>query len=114
MLILIVALVVGVVLAVGVMDLRRKRQAQAVAIEGQISDALLGEPRLTGAVLTALAHVPLSARAAPMVEIRGEVEYPELAEVAVRIVRQELLRHHPEGRVENRIFVSQPVPTARR
>lgn len=114
MLILIVALLAGLVLAVGVMDRRRKRQAQAVAIEGQISDALMGDPRLSGTVLTALAHVPLSTRSAPTVEIRGEVEYPELGETAVRIVRQELLRHHPEGQVEDRIFVSEPVPTARR
>jgi hypothetical protein len=114
MLILIVVLLAVFVLAVGVMDLRRKRQAQAVAIEGQISDALMREPRLAGAVLIALAHVPLSARSAPTVEIRGEVEYPELSETAVRIVREELLRHHPEGRVEDRIFVAPPVPTARR
>jgi hypothetical protein len=48
------------------------------------------------------------------VEIRGQVEYPDLREVAVRIVRQELLRHHPEGRVEDRIFVSPPVPAGHR
>jgi hypothetical protein len=114
MLILIVALLAGLVLAVHVMDLRRKRQAEAAAIEGQISDALMGDPRLSGTVLTALAHVPLSTRSVPTVEIRGEVEYPELGETAVRIVRQELLRHHPEGRVEDRIFVSEPVATARR
>ena len=114
MLILIVALLAGLVLAVRVMDLRRKRQAQATAIEGQISDALMGDPRLAGTVLTALAHVPLSTHSAPTVEVRGEVESPELAETAVRIVRQELLRHHQEGRVEERIFVSPSVPTARR
>ena len=114
MFILVVAFLAALVLAVGLMDLRRKRQAQAVAIEGQISDALMQEPRLAGAVLTALAHVPLTARPTPTVEIRGEVEYPELRATAVRIVRQELLRYHPEGRVEDRIFVSPPVPTARR
>jgi hypothetical protein len=114
MLILAVALLGGLILAVGVMDLRRKRRAEGVAIEGQISDALMRDPRLAGAVLTALAHVPLTTRTAPTVEIRGEVEYPELRETAVRIVRQELLRHHPEGRVEDRIFVLPPVPAARR
>jgi len=48
------------------------------------------------------------------VEVRGEVEYPELRETAVRIVRQELLRHHPEGSVEDRIFVLPPIAAARR
>jgi hypothetical protein len=58
--------------------------------------------------------VPLTGRAGPTAEVRGEVEYPELRELAVRIVRQELLRHHPEGVVEDRIFVSPPVPAGRR
>lgn len=106
------ALLGVLILSVAIMDLRRKRQAQAVAIEGQIADALMREPRLTGAVITAIANVPLTG-GAPAVEVRGEVEYPELREVAVRIVRQELLRHHPEGRVEDRIFVSPPVPAGR-
>jgi hypothetical protein len=114
MIVLGVVLVGGLILDVDLMDLRRKRRAEMVAIEGQISDALMREPRLTSAMLTAVAHVPLSTRSAPSVEIRGEVEYPELRETAVRIVRQELLRHHPDGRVEDRIFVSPPVPTSPR
>jgi hypothetical protein len=107
--ILAVALLGGLILAVAIMDLRRKRRAQAIAIEGQIADALMREPRLTGTVITATAHVPLTGRLGPTVEVRGEVEYPELRETVVRIVRQELLRNHPEGRVEDRIFVSPPV-----
>ena len=112
--ILVVALLGGLILAVTLMDLRRKRRAQAVAIEGQIADALMREPRLAGAVLTAVAHVPLQGRAAPTVELRGDVEYPELREIAVRIVRQELLRYHPDAVVEDRIFVSPPVLTTGR
>jgi hypothetical protein len=107
------ALLGVLILSVAIMDLRRKRQTQAIAIEGQIADALMREPRLVGAVITAVAHVPLAGGAVPTVEVRGEVEYPELREVAVRIVRQELLRHHSDGRVEDRIFVAPPVPAAR-
>jgi len=114
MIVLALALLGALILAVALMDLRRKRQAEAIAMEGQISDALMREPRLVGAALTALAHVPLTARSAPTVEIRGEVEYPELREIAVRIVRQELLRHHAEGSVEDRIVVLPPIPTVRR
>jgi hypothetical protein len=44
------------------------------------------------------------------VEVRGEVEYPEIRETAIRVVRQELLRFHPDARVEDRIFVSPPIP----
>ena len=110
----VVALIGVLVLTVAMADLRRKRRAHAIAIEGQISDALMREPRLAGAVLTPVAQVPLAARGVPSVEIRGQVEYPELREVAVRIVRQELLRHHPDGRVEDRIFVSPPIHAGRR
>jgi hypothetical protein len=111
--ILAVALLGGLILAVAVVDLRRKRRAQAIAIEGQIADALLREPRLARTVVTTVAHLPLTGRTGPTVEVRGEVEYAELRETAVRIVRQELLRYHPEGRIEDRIFVSPPVPAGR-
>jgi hypothetical protein len=114
MIIVTVALVGALVLAVAIVDLRRKRRTQAIAIEGQIADALMREPRLRGTVVTTPVNVPLTGRVGPTVEVRGEVEYPELREVAVRIVRQELLRHHPEGVVEDRIFVSPPVPAGRR
>jgi hypothetical protein len=113
MIVLVLVLIAALVLTVFLADLRRKRRAQAIAIEGQISDALMREPRLSGSVLTAVAQVPLGGRP-PTVEIRGQVEYPDLRDVAVRIVRQELLRHHPEGSVEDRIFVSPPIPADRR
>ena len=112
--ILALALLGGLILAVAVLDLRRKRRAQAIAIEAQIADALMREPRLRTTAITAMVDVPLTGRAGPTVEVRGEVEYPELRETAVRIVRQELLRHHPEGSVEDRIFVLPPVAAAHR
>src|SRR5262245_7515998 len=108
-----VALLGALILAVAIVDLRRKRQAQAVAIEGSIADALMRDPRLTGTVITTVAHVPLTGGGVPTVEVRGEVDYPELREAAIRIVRQELLRHHPDGRVEDRIFVSPPITAGR-
>src|SRR5262245_16375110 len=113
MIILVVALLGALVLTVTIADLRRKRRSEAIAIEGQISDALMREPRLAGSVLTAIAQVPVMGRAAPTVEIRGQVEYQDQREIAVRVVRQELLRYHPEGQVEDRIFVSPPVPAGR-
>jgi hypothetical protein len=111
--ILVVAIVGVLVIAVAMVDMRRKRRAEAVMIESQIADALMREPRLQGTVITTLAEVPLMGRSAPTVEVRGEVEYPDLRDVAVRIVRQELLRHHPEARVEDRILVLPRVPSMR-
>jgi hypothetical protein len=113
MIVLVLLLIAALVLTVYIADLRRKRRSQAIAIEGQISDALMREPRLAGSVLTAIAQVPLTGGRPPTVEVRGQVEYPDLRDVAIRIVRQELLRHHPDGRVEDRIFVSPPIPADR-
>jgi hypothetical protein len=67
------ALLGGLILLVVFVDLRRKRQAQAIAIEGQIADALMREPGLARAAVTTEAHVPLMGRAGPTVEVRGEV-----------------------------------------
>jgi hypothetical protein len=108
-----IALLGALILGVAIMDLRRKRQVQAVAIEGQIADALMREPRLARAVITTTVTLPLTSRTGPTAEVRGEVEYHEQRETALRIVRQELLRYHPEGIVEDRIFVSPPVPAGR-
>lgn len=99
------------VVGVRMMDSRRRRRDEASAIEASLSDALMREPRLAGTVLTTSVHLPLSHRAAPLVEVRGEVAYPELREVAVRAVRQELLRFHQDAQVEDRIFVAPPIET---
>ena len=104
----------AIILSVAFLDLQRKRRAQAIAIEGQIADALMREPRLARAIITSTARVPLSGRAAPMVELRGEVEYPELRDIAIRIARQELLRYHPEGSVDDLIFVAPPILAGQR
>jgi hypothetical protein len=104
----------AIILSVALLDLQRKRRAQAIAIEGQIADAFMREPRLSRAMITGTARVPVFGGAAPMVELRGEVEYPELRDVAVRIARQELLRYHPDGSVEDLIFVAPPILVGQR
>jgi hypothetical protein len=101
------------ILAVAIVDLKRKRRSEEVAIESQIADALMREPRLARSAVTTMAHVPLSGRSGLTVEVRGEVEYPEVRETAIRVVRQELLRFHPDATVEDRVFVSPPVPAGR-
>jgi hypothetical protein len=111
--ILALALLGGLIFAVAIVDLKRKRRAEAVAIESQIADALMREPRLARSAVTTVAHVPLAGRSGLIVEVRGEVEYPEIRETAIRVVRQELLRFHPDAKVEDRIFVSPPVPAGR-
>ncbi len=102
--------IVLIVVAVRILDMRRRRRDEASAIEASLSDALLREPRLAGTVITTSAHLPLSRNAPPVIEVRGEVPYPELRDIALRAVRQEALRFHAGARVEDRIFVAPPVP----
>ena len=111
--ILALALLGGLILAVAIVDLKRKRRSEAVAIESQIADALMREPRLARSAVTTVAHVPMTGRTGLTVEVRGEVEYPEIRETAIRVVRQELLRFHPDAQVEDRVYVSPPVPAGR-
>jgi uncharacterized membrane protein len=95
-----------IVAAVRIMDRRRRRRDEASAIEASLSDALLREPRLAGTVITTTAHLPFAGREGPRVEVRGEVPYAELRDIAIRVVREELMRFHPDAHVEDRIFVA--------
>ena len=58
----VLALLVGllVVVSIGVKfyDLKRKREAEAVHLQAQVSDALLRDPSLFGLAVTPTAHVP--------------------------------------------------------
>src|SRR5436190_6034301 len=70
-------LVFGLLVVVGVLvkvfDLRRKREAEAVHLQAQISDALLRDPNLFGLPITPTAHAPLWSGTPVTVEITGEV-----------------------------------------
>ncbi|HEU5321269.1 MAG TPA: hypothetical protein VFX28_10725, partial [Methylomirabilota bacterium] len=55
------ALIIGLLLIVGVLvkvyDLRRRREADAVHLQAQVSDALLRDESLLGLAVTPTAHV---------------------------------------------------------
>jgi hypothetical protein len=108
---LVVGLVIAGLLALSVrlVDTRRRRLAEALAIEATLADALMRDPRLVGTPVVTSVHMPLAGKGAPTVEVRGEVPYPELREVAIRLISQEVRRVHPAAQVEDRIFVAPPV-----
>jgi hypothetical protein len=101
----VVSVIVGLLIVVGIgvkmYDLKRKRDAEAVQLQAQLSDALLREGGLT---ITPTAHIPLWAGGPVTVELSGPApESPEGREAALQLVEREAARIRPDVRVIDRI-----------
>jgi hypothetical protein len=106
-------LLAGAVLAVVtavVFAFRRRREAEALVIEGQIVDALLADPGLSRLPVSITVSVPLSRRGVVLAEVRGQVASQEWRQAVLRLVEGELLRLRPCSRAEDRLMV---LPAAR-
>jgi len=108
----VIGLVVAVLVVLGVLvkmlDLKRKRENEAVVVQAQISDAVLRDPALFSLPITPTAHVPLWKGSPVTVEVAGQVPSDDLREVALRVVEREATHLRPDVRIESRIGV---VPT---
>lgn len=108
---LIVMVAVGfvVLLAIGVvgrlLDLRRRREDEALGLQSRVSDALMLEPGLAGLAVTASMHVPLWPRKPPTLEIVGRVPTPDQHELASRVAMRTLAERAAEVQVEDRVWV---------
>jgi hypothetical protein len=102
-------LVLGLLLIIGVLvklyDLRQKREAEAVHLQAQISDAFLRDPNLFGLPVAATAHAPLWKGTPVTIEITGEVPDPSLREAVMRIAWAEAQRIRPDVEIEDKLFV---------
>ena len=100
-----VAVVMLLVIVVGVKlyDAKRKREGNALTVQARISDALLRD--FVTLPITAVASGSLWRRAPLVLTIRGRVPTPELRDAVMRLVGQELSRHHPAVRAEDRLVV---------
>jgi hypothetical protein len=92
-------LIVGV--AVKLYDRKRKRDAEAVHVQAQISDALMRDAGLAGLLLTPTAYLR---GGEPVVEISGEVPDAAAHEAALRIARGEAARLRPDVHIVDRIM----------
>lgn len=82
-----VLLIVGV--AVKLYDRSREREDEAVELQARLSEALMGEPSLTGLPLTPTVRRPLWRRGPVMIDLSGSVPRPGLRQAAVnRILRE--------------------------
>jgi hypothetical protein len=109
--IIIVALVALLGITVKLLDLKRRRESEAVQLQAQISDALLREGALFGLPITPTAQVPLWSGTPAVLELRGQVPTPEMKEAVLALVRREAARVRPDVRVEDEVAV---VPTMAR
>ncbi len=102
-------LVLGLLVVVGVLvkifDLRNKREAEAVHLQAQISDALLRDPNLFGLPITPTAHAPLWSGTPVTVEITGEVPSAAVRESVLRIAWAEAQRIRPDVEVRDHLAV---------
>ena len=86
---LLFGLLVLVGIGVKLYDLKRKREAEAVHLQAQVSDALLRDPTLFGLAVTPTAHVPWWSGTPARIEVSGRVPSADARERALRIVEQE-------------------------
>jgi hypothetical protein len=98
--------VIGLLLLVGIAvklyDRKRKRDAEAVHLQAQVSDALMRDAGLAGLLLTPTAYIRGSEA---VVEITGEVPDPITRETALRIAREEAARVRPDVRIVDKSSV---------
>ena len=111
----VVASLLAVLVVLGVLikmlDLKRKRESEAVVVQARISDAVLRDPRLFSLPITPTAHVPLWKGTPVTVDVAGQVPSEDLREAAIGLIEREASQLGPEVRIESRIGV---VPTTAR
>ena len=87
------------------LDLKRKRETEAVLLQAQVSDALLRQTRLGELSVTPTARVPLWSGSPATIELAGWVPTSDLHEALLRIVRAEAMRVRQDVVLEDRIAV---------
>lgn len=105
----VVTSVLGVLVVLGalvkMMDLKRKRDGEAIVVQARISDAVLRDPRLFSLPITPTAHVPLWKGVPVTLEVAGRVPSEDLREAAIRLVEREASQLGPDVRIESKIGV---------
>ena len=96
-------LIVGI--GVKIWDARRKREAEAVHLQSQLSDALLREADFFGLAITPTVHAPMRKGAPMTVEVTGQAPSPAVRDAALRIIREEAARTRANVELVDRIEV---------
>ena len=102
---LLLGLLVLVGIGVKVYDLRRRREAEGVHLQAQVSDALLRDPNILGLAVTPTAHVPWWSGTPVTLEVVGRVPTPQAREQARRLVEAEARQIRPDVVIVDRLEV---------
>jgi len=102
---LLFGLLVIVGIGVKLYDLKRKREAEAVHLQAQASDALLRDPMMFGLAVTPTAHVPWWSGTPARLEVGGHVPTSEARERALRIVEAEARSLRPDVTIVDKLEV---------
>jgi hypothetical protein len=107
---------VAVVVILGVVaklyDRRQKREADAIGLQSRLSDALLMDRALQGAIVTPTVRAPVWKGSPLTIEVSGDVPTPELRDTVLRVVRREALQYRPDVEIEDKLLIV-PARTAR-
>jgi len=105
----VVASVIAILVVLGalikMLDLKRKREGEAIVVQARISDAVLRDPRLFSLPITPTAHVPLWKGSPVTVEVGGHVPSEDLRQAAIHLVEREASQLGPDVRIESKIGV---------
>jgi hypothetical protein len=106
---IVILLLLGLLVLVGIgvklYDLKRKREAEGVHLQAQISDALLRDPSVFGLAVTPTAHVPWWSGTPVTVDVVGRVPTPESREKVLRLVEAEARQIRADVLIEDRLAV---------
>jgi hypothetical protein len=91
-------------------DLRNRREADALALQSRLTDALLIDQVLHGFAVIPTVRIPLSGSRA-IVELTGLVPSPEARERALRAVKREAQSLWPDVEIQDRLLVLPPLRT---
>ncbi|HXE00177.1 MAG TPA: hypothetical protein VN646_26715 [Candidatus Acidoferrum sp.] len=104
----VVFLLLGLLVVVGVgvklYDLKRKREAEGVHLQAQVSDALLRDPSFFSLAVTPTAHVPWSGTPVQL-EVIGRVPTSEARERVLRLVEQEARQVRSDVEIVDRLQI---------
>lgn len=87
------------------LDLRRRREDEALGLQSRVSDALMLEPGLSGLAVTANMHVPLWPRTPPTLELVGRVPTPDQHELASKVALRTLADRADQVQLEDKVWV---------
>jgi hypothetical protein len=89
-------------------EMRNRREADALALQSRLSDALLTDQAFHGLAVTPTVHIPWSGSQA-IVELTGHVPSPEARERALRAVKREAQSLWADVEIQDRLLVLPPL-----